>query len=49
MCHGLGSLFFLFFQRSWGLVQVNYGPNKIELVTLPQKVNKEKKSHNSVL
>jgi len=49
MCHGLGSLFFFsfksyfhFLKRLWGLAQDNYSPDKIGLVTLPQKVNKKK-------
>lgn len=30
-------------KRWWGLAQDNYGPDKIGLVTLPQKANKKKK------
>lgn len=35
--------YFHFLKRLWGLARDNYGPDKIGLVTLPQKVNKKKK------
>lgn len=54
MYHGLGSLFFFslksyfhFLKRIQGSAQDNYGPDKIGWVILPQKVNKEKKVHES--